>query len=96
MTTFAEEILESKPIQITGKTTFVIAFAGTAVNYISQMEIIQPTILVISGILGIIFAAYKVVHVRIQIIETNEKRIAEGKKPITLKFWKWKKLNSKK
>jgi len=87
----AVNLLESKPIQFTGKSLFVIGFIGGALNLISRMELLQSTIVIISGVLGVIFMVYKLRIIRIDLIERNEKRIAAGKKPIRfrkLRLWK--------
>ena len=86
-----DQVFESKPIQASGKAMLLFAFLGGASNLILRMEIIQPTIVIISGILGIIYIVFKLRVIRIDIIERNEKRIAEGKKPIhfrKLRLWK--------
>ena len=90
-----DQIFESKPIQFSGKGVFLFTLIFGTLNLLTRMEYIQGTIVIISGILGIIFITYKLRVIRIDIIERNEKRIADGKKPIhfrKLHLWKKKPL----
>ena len=77
-----ETILDSRSIQFAGRTSFVLSIGGWTVNKLSQMEFIQTWIVIATGIFSIIYFAYKIWIARTEIIEINEKRVAEGKDPI--------------
>ena len=91
-----EAILESKPIQFSGKLAFIFSLVGATINLIYRMQILNTTIVIVSGALGIVFIIYKIQKIRIEIIEKNENRIKEGKSPVEFPLsLKWKRKKSK-
>ena len=90
-----ERLLEKREIQFAGKLSFLIGLVGGALNIIVRMTILHEAIVICSGVLGLIFMFYKLHKVRMDIIEQNEKRVAAGKKPITVGY-RVKKLFSRK
>jgi len=91
-----DTLLESKPIQFTGKTAFAIGLIGGALNLITRMEFLQTGIVIVSGILGIIFVVYKIAMIRLQYFEKIQEMKKAGKKIPKFFSWKSQKNNSKK
>lgn len=69
-------VLDSKPIQFSGKSLFLLGIIGGILNLITRMEFLQASVIIISGILGIIFMVLKIQMIRLTIKE-KKRQIAE-------------------
>jgi hypothetical protein len=81
-----QEFLDSRPIQFFGKFTFLASLITATTNLIANMEIFNHVVVVISAVIGLPFAYYKLKVIHHDYVERKEKRKAEGKKPIEFRW----------
>lgn len=68
---------ESKSVQTTGKTLFIFGFVLGIFNLIARMEILQASVVIVSGILGIIFMIYKIQMIRLNLEQKKRDMLEE-------------------
>lgn len=91
-----ESILKRDEVQLFGKGTVLFSFVAGGINLINRMDIINPIIIAVSGILGIFYLYYKLKMIHLDYVERKEKRKHENLPEIRFRFKFWNRWKRKK
>lgn len=98
----SEETFNSSEVQVTGKIAFILSIILSATSLLTDtiftpnMEVLHTVIVIISSLIGIPFAYYKLRVIHHDYVVRKEQRKKEGLKPIKFRWKFWKSWQEKK